>query len=397
MIGTMSPHRLVFVINSLHTGGAERVLDRLLRAAGDRKARYDIHVVLLDDDPQMIALPDFVRLHVLDGRGGMGRSYRQLRALLRRLDPALTVSFLVRANVATALSMRSLPGRSLLCERMHLGSHLRGRYSGWKLLVTRTLPRFAYRFADLILAVSNGVRDDLIQGFGLSPNRVRMIPNPYDLDAIRRAAAAAPPLDLPERYIVASGRLVKAKNFALLIDAYARADPDLPLMILGEGEERGPLQAQVRALGLDDRIRLAGYVPDPFSVVGRAAFCVAASRNEGFPNALAEAMVLGVPVLATDCPSGPAELLGASAGEPGTVRHAPYGLIVPDNDLSALAEGIVLFASDAGLRQDYAHAGSARMEDFRVESVAGAYWNVIDALSTEAAPEALRVDLNKAT
>lgn len=393
----MPAKTLVFVINSLHTGGAERVLDRLLRAAGERCTWYDIHVVLLDDDPQMITLPEFVTLHVLDGQGAMWRSYRQLRALLRRLDPALAVSFLVRANVATAAAMRPMPGRSLLCERMHLGSHLRGRYSGWKLWATRVLPRIAYRLADAMLAVSSGVRDDLVEGFGLPPGKVCTIPNPYDLDAIRRAADAALPVALPDRYIVASGRLVRAKNFALLIEAYARADVDLPVVILGEGEERAALQSRIDALGLNGRISLLGYVADPFPIVSRAAFCVAASRNEGFPNALAEAMVLGVPVLATDCPSGPAELLGAPAGAPGRVIYAPHGLIVPGDDPEALSAGLSLYAGDPDLRRRYGDAGRARMEDFRVETVAEAYWRVIDSLSSGGHAATLEVDRNRST
>ncbi|PAX06329.1 glycosyltransferase [Sphingomonas lenta] len=369
------------MINSIGSGGAERALGRILDAAGDRRGRYELHLALLDREPEMRALPMLDGRHRLDARGGLLRSVVQLRQLLRRLRPVLVVSLLVRANMATALAAPAAGARAVLCERMHLSSHLAGRYRGAKLRALRLLARRLYRRADLMLAVSEGVRRDLVERFGMPAGRVLTIENPYDVDRIVAGGARAPSIALPPAFIVAVGRLVAAKGFALLIDAYARADPPLPLVVLGEGPDRARFEAQAAAAGLGERIRFAGFVADPFAVMARAEFLVSASHNEGFPNAIAEAMALGVPVVATDCPSGPAELLGSEAGAPGEVAEAPFGLVVRDGDRDGLADAIGRMA-DPGLRARLAAAGRRRIEDFRAERIAERYWAAFDRFAS---------------
>lgn len=365
--------RIVFVINSIGSGGAERALDTILQAGGNWLARYEAHLVLLDDHPEMRDMPALDGRHCLDAGGGLIASVVRLRRFLHRLQPDLVISFLPRANLASALS--GGPWRRILCERMHMRSHLAGRYRGWRLAMIQRLMRAAYARATLVLGVSQGVSDDLIATFGAPAERVLTINNPYDLKLIADQAAKPPSIALPPVFLVAVGRLVAAKGFADLIQAYALADTALPLVILGEGPEQAPLAAQIREAGLSTRILMPGFLSDPWSVVGRARALLSASYNEGFPNAIAEALVLGRPVLVTDCPSGPAELLGAKAGAAGSVVQAPAGLIVPTGDIVALAQGIVML-DDPALRERLSTAATARMRDFKAEHIAEQYWQV---------------------
>lgn len=367
--------RIVFVINSIGSGGAERALDTILRAGNRRLARYETHLVLLDDQPEMREMFPLDGRHCLDAGGGLITSVVRLRRLLRHLQPDLVVAFLPRANLAAALSGGAW--RRILCERMHMGSHLAGRYQGWRLVTIHRLMRAAYARATLVLGVSQGVSDDLVATFGASKDRVLTINNPYDLELIAAQAKKPPSIALPHEFLVAVGRLVAAKGLADLVQAYALADPALPLLILGEGPDRATLAAQIQEAGLSTRILMPGFLSDPWSVVGRARALLSASYNEGFPNAIAEALALGRPVLVTDCPSGPAELLGAKAGAAGSVVEAPAGLIVPTGDIPALARGIVMLDEPA-LRERLSKAGIARMRDFRSERIAEQYWQVFD-------------------
>lgn len=370
--------RIVFVINSIGSGGAERALDTILRAGGERLERYELHLVLLDREPEMRAMPALDGHHCLDAGGELFKSVTRLRSLLHHMQPDLVVGFLVRANVAVAFSGGGW--RRILCERMHMRSHLAGRYRGWRRRLIHRLLGMAYARADTVLGVSQGVSDDLIATFGAPSARVKTINNPYDLDRIAADAAEAPSIALPPEYLLAVGRLVAAKGFAELIAAYTLASPPIPLVILGEGPERAALEARIAAAGLAGRVLMPGFLADPFAVMGRARALVSASHNEGFPNAIAEAMALGLPVLATDCPSGPADLLGAAAGTPGTVTEARAGLVVPMGDVAALARGIAML-DDEDQRMRLGAAARTRMEDFRVEWIAQQYWTVFDRLA----------------
>ncbi|EZP69668.1 putative glycosyltransferase [Sphingomonas paucimobilis] len=384
----------MFVINSLGSGGAERVLDNLLRTMGERAHRYDVVLTLLDEEPDMRVLPTVTERHCLRAQGGLVRSIVRLRRLVKYQRPDLVVSFLVRSNISTAL----LPqGRArILCERMHLSSHLAGRYSGAKLALLRRLPRWFYSRADTVLTVSEGVRHDLIAQFGLPPSLVRTINNPFDLARIIEESARSPSVSLPTHFCVAVGRLVAAKGFDQLITAYAEAKAPPALVILGEGPQRAALMRQISGLGLKDKVFLPGFVADPFAVMGRAQFLVSASHNEGFPNAITEAMALGRPVIATDCPSGPAELLGGHAPATGQIGMARYGMLVRDHDIAGLTAAINLMADDA-VRDRYSAAAALRAKDFALERIAALYWAVFDAL-LEAETAAFRTalsDLNR--
>jgi len=180
------------------------------------------------------------------------------------------------------------------------------------------------------------VADDMCKVSGLDRGKVITIYNP--IDATRLFAAAAEPLEddwfaagAPP-VMLAIGRLETQKNFPNLLRAFAmiRAGRKVKLLILGEGSERAHLTALVEELGVADDVRMPGFVANPAAYMARAAVFVMSSNWEGMPVAQMEALTLGTPVVSTDCPSGPAEILA----------NGTYGEMVPMDDPAALAGAV---------------------------------------------------------
>lgn len=331
--------RITFVINSLEGGGAERVLATVLQqwvALGDKDHVLDL--VLLDDLPRKYPLPVGLPVRVLDARQSLWRSTWRLRGALHAQRPDLVISFLNRANFAAILVAKLMDLRVLVSERVNTSSHFSSM--GWRGRMSKTLVRLLYPHADGVIAVSEGVAKDLEQNFGVAAQRLHVIHNPYDLAVLRHNAAATPEVTLPPNYIVGVGRLTRNKNFPLLLHAHALMPGDIHLVILGAGEQLQELQQLAGTLGSTQRVHFPGYLQNPHAVVARARAFVSSSDAEGFPNAAAEAMAVGTLVVMTDCPSGPAELLGGHAAPGQGVCTGRHGLLVPVGDRDALAAAI---------------------------------------------------------
>lgn len=388
------PRRIAFVINSLGPGGAERVLDQIMTKAPGRL--WDSHLVLLDRETEYRTPPGHITVHRLDCGRRLMASITQLKTSLAKIRPDLIVSFLVRANVATVIAARQLGIPCIISERSQLSTHLENEHAGARRLAAKAAPRLTYPMATRVIAVSDGVRSDLVTRFGVRRDRVQTIYNPYDLDRIQREALQPPEFALPARFIVSAGRLVKRKGFEDLLDAYALIGTTLPLCILGEGVERERLQARIKEMGLEDRVKLLGYARNPFAVLARAEMFVSPSHCEGFPNAIAEAMVLGVPVVSTDCPSGPAELLdgvesiGFESVHPGT-----FGLLTPVRKPALLARAIKQLM-EPDIRSHYSKMARARMNDFRIEAITAQFWDTFDEVLAKHVVKAGKLTLQAA-
>jgi N-acetylgalactosamine-N,N'-diacetylbacillosaminyl-diphospho-undecaprenol 4-alpha-N-acetylgalactosaminyltransferase len=190
-------------------------------------------------------------------------------------------------------------------------------------------------------------------------------------------------MDAP--YVVTMGRLVPNKNFRMLIDAFARSGIDGKLLILGDGPERGALTNQINALDLAGKVVMPGFAANPFPTLRRAKFFVSPSNAEGFPNALLEAMSVGIPVISTNCPSGPAEVLAGIARErvQGGVCFAPHGILVSPDDPAAMAEALRAM-QDPERRRVYSEQAAQRASEFGVARSRDAYWAVIRGQSSAA-------------
>ena len=190
---------------------------------------------------------------------------------------------------------------------------------------------------DGIIAVSHGVAEDVAGLLGWPVERIRVAPNPTVTPAIYEAAKA--PLDHPwfapgaAPVFLGVGRLVREKDFPNLIRAFAKVRAARPcrLVILGEGPERQQLLALAADLGVADDVQLPGFVDNPYAYMARASVFVLSSTREGLPNALNEALAIGTPLVSTDCPNGPYEILEAG-------RHGP---LVPVGDSNALAAAML--------------------------------------------------------
>jgi glycosyltransferase involved in cell wall biosynthesis len=334
--------RLTLVVPSLALGGAERVVARMANhwaAAGDavtvitlsatetdtytldaRVARMALGLMRHSTGPVRGAINNFIRI-------------RRLRAAILESQPEVVISFTDRMNVVTMSACRSLPVDTVISERIDPSQQPFGRRWSW-------LRRRVYPLARALVVQTETVRKQMEPIMRGRP--IYVIPNAVDAPLAAQTAREPRPTD-GSLQLAAMGRLAHQKGFDLLIDAFARAadgHPNWSLTILGEGPERRRLEEQINERGLDGRVRLCGWVPEPTTVLRNCDAFVLSSRFEGFPNALLEAMALGLPAISFDCPSGPSEI----------VRREVDGLLVPAEDIVALAAAINRLLSDDRLR-----------------------------------------------
>ncbi|NEX22693.1 glycosyltransferase [Thiorhodococcus mannitoliphagus] len=317
-------------------GGVERMLMNLVRGIASQGIPLDL-VLVRAASPHLGELPDAVRIVRLRASHtllavpelvGYLRAERPI-ALLAAKDRAGRAAVLARVLAGTQTRLVLRLGTNLsraMAERSTLARWL--RYAPIRLLYPRL---------DQVIAVSQGVAEDTARIARLPGRKITVIRNPVITPDLAEMAAAP----CPHRWLepgqppvlIGAGRLQRQKDFPTLLRAFAqvRAARDVRLIILGEGGARRELLTLARSLGVADALSLPGFQPNPYAFLARAAVFVLSSAWEGSPNVLTEAMALGVPVVSTNCPSGPAELL----------EDGRYGPLVPVGDVGALAAGIL--------------------------------------------------------
>ncbi|MGE0231115.1 MAG: glycosyltransferase [Flavobacteriaceae bacterium] len=358
-----------FFVRGLTGGGAQR--DAILLANGLAARGLACAIVTLDAEGPLAGLiSPGVRL--IDLGGGrklrMAAAVPALRRFFRDERPDVFVASEASGNTVAVIAARSLPRRDrpMLVLR-EVASPVQARASDPYIQnrIGYRLAPLIYPLADLVMTLTEAVRRDLIAHFRVPPERAAclgtnavMPDETYDrLGAMVRAPQPG--------LIAAVGRLSPEKDFATLIEAVdivAKTRP-VRLEIAGEGAERQALENLIRVRGLESRVRLLGYLHDPGDLLARAALFASSSRHEGFGNAIVEAMAAGVPVVSTDAPYGPREILGGGR----------WGRLVPVGDAPALAAAIVDALESSGSSAE----ARVRAGNFTAEAAAGAFLTLL--------------------
>ncbi len=323
--------RISIYLSSMCIGGAERVALNLCTGLCEKD--YDVDLVLVNEQGTLIdEVPEEVRIIDL-GSSRVLKSIVPLRRYLQTQEPDILYTMMTELNVAAVIAHRFTHSRT----RLVISEHNTPTTSADGLKdkgLLRLLP-FTYPYADHVVTVSDGVRDDLLDVVNLPDEDVSVIYNPIDIDRIR--VKADEPLDhqwLDDpnlNVILSAGRHAPQKGFDTLLRAFDRLDePNTRLILLGDGDERESLIELATELGIEDRTDFPGFVDNPFSYMAQADLFVLSSWYEGFGNVLIEAMAVGCPIVSTDCPSGPNEILD----------NGHYGALVPVKNDSAMATSI---------------------------------------------------------
>lgn len=342
-------HRhIALVISSLGAGGAERVLTILAAAWVDRGYRVTVLMLAGTDEPVHWPLDARVELralgllrvsrHVWQRLRNSWSRVRVLRRAIVATRPDMIVAFMDTANILTLAATLRLRIPVVVAEHNDPYHERLPR----RLAIAR---RLLYRRAAAITVLTERAARYFGQRLA---SRVHVIPNPIVAPDERLASGlgsdvSAEPVKPGVGLVVAMGRLVRQKGFDLLLDGFAQAALDRPglrLAIHGEGPDRAALEAHRERLGLAGRVSLPGITRDPAGMLSAADVFVLSSRWEGFPTVLGEAMALGLPVVAFNCPSGPAEM----------IRDGVDGLLVPPGDVPGLAKALLALVDDPALR-----------------------------------------------
>ena len=317
----------------LFGGGAERVMLTLAGEFARRGAAVDL-VLARAEGPLLPFIPAGVRLVDLRLRATITSVPRLLR-YLRRERPAALLATLHAAE--PALVARRFAGGDLRVVVRYANTFSREfADSGWRRKATLTLLKRLLPGADAVIAVSRRAAADLRRSVPRAAHLVRALPSPIVVPEI--AAQARAPVEHPwfadsrAPIVLAAGRLARQKDQPTLLRAFAAlaASRDARLVVLGEGPERAKLAALGRRLGIAGRVDFPGWVANPYAHMARAAVFVQSSTYEGLPLTLVEAMACGTPVVSTDCPSGPREIL----------EDGRYGRLTPPGDWRALADAV---------------------------------------------------------
>ena len=411
------PTKILLIIPNLGLGGAQRVFHDHSVELAKHYAITEAVFNLEGGDLYPSGNP-VVSLDVSGGGGALAKlqNFRRrisgLRQLRERLQPAVVISHLEGADYVNLLS--GGPGKTILCvhgSKLH-DANIRGPV-GW--LRKNVLIPLLYNRADRIVTVSRDIIPELAEGFGVKPDKLLTINNFFDVAQIE--AKSQEPLTAAERAVygtapvlVTSGRLTLQKNQSPLLNCFAALLRRRPakLVFVGDGELREALTDQARALGLrvyaawnqdaltpDHDVYFLGLQQNPFKYIRPAALFVFPSAWEGFPMALGEAMICGVPAVTTDCPTGPREMLAPNAAIPlvpiRTAENADFGVLMPmlnqpatlAADLRVWTDTLAALLDNPAVRERLGRLASQRMQDFTREKIFGQGLAMLEEVQAE--------------
>lgn len=359
--------KVLFVIDLIGAGGAQKVASTILKFIN--KSRFEVELALFTYKREFIYKPQInIKCHNLKVKRTR-YSIFPLVHLLKKIKPSIIFSTLSRidSTVNLALKISRINAKLILRSSNFLSIYLKENP-----FFTSLLSYWSYKNCDIIVASTYEMKKDMENNLNLDPNKIKVIHNPIDLQTIKRMSNESvnnnlfKEKDLENKpLIIAMGRLSKQKGYPYLFKALKIVKNELPskLVILGKGENKKYLEDLVKDLGILEDVIFLGFQSNPYKCIANADLFVLSSLWEGFPNALIEAMACETPVISTDCPSGPKEIITSGVN----------GILVPTRNPKALASAILKVLMDKDLSIKFTIAGKNRVNDFEVKRIVGKY------------------------
>lgn len=360
--------KIAIFLPDLRPGGAERM--RLQMATEWRNHGLDVDFILCNAVGELLQmLPPGIGVIDLKAER-MRKALLPLVRYLKREQPDVLLAAMWPLTVIAPIAARlaGFRGRVVVSEHNNMTAAYASRGAMHRFVMGMSM-RLGYALADAVVGVSKGVVDDLMLHTGQLRDKFYVIYNPASVGLDGSKTSRPLKLNGRNRVVLSVGTLKQQKRHDLLIAAFARLPTGLgaTLCILGEGAKRSQLERQIVSLGLEGRVLLPGFVADPLPWYAHADLFVLSSDYEGFGNVIVEAMEQGTPIVSTDCPSGPREIL----------EDGKYGTLTPVGDVEALADAML----NSLISMHDKDASKKRAQDFTIAKAANSYLSLFVAKS----------------
>ena len=362
--------RVGLFIPNLDLGGAQRVAVNL--STGLVKRGCETEIIVACKRGRLIESVDSEVNIVSLGVSRTVYSVPYLVWRMNRIDYDAIISFMGYVNICAIVSSKASLSNHVSILTEHTTVSAQSGAQGGRSYAVQHLSKILYPMSDAVVTVSEGVAEDLKEEIGLSDHQVCTIYNPVVTDELHQLSGievSHPWIECEEPLILGVGRLIRDKNFGLLLKAFKRLNEELSarLIILGEGRERSRLERLSKRLGVQERVAFPGFKTNPYRYMAASDLVALSSDREGFGNVLVEAMACGTPVVSTNCRSGPSEIL----------EEGKWGSLVPVGNALELARAIQSTLNDPPSPRLL----KKRAEDFTDRKAAEKYISLIEKFS----------------
>jgi N-acetylgalactosamine-N,N'-diacetylbacillosaminyl-diphospho-undecaprenol 4-alpha-N-acetylgalactosaminyltransferase len=385
----MQKKKVAILINALEVAGAEKVVAQIINSF---YTQFDLHLVLLNNTIEFELPVNDIAIKAIDNANLSTRKRAKdilkipinalrLKKYLQKNDIEICFSALNRSNYINCfLRILNWKGAILISERSHTSSAYDPATVTGK--TGRFLVKKLYPFANVIVPNSVGIKFDLTQNFHLT-NEFNVIHNPVNITKQQKEMCeAVDDVSFSNFTFSHVARIEKGKNHAVVLTAISKIKHrNFTVLFIGQGPLEEQIKTQAKKMGISDKLVFLGYRQNVVKYVARSQCHLLTSDAEGFPNALLEALACGTPVISTDCPTGPRELLSGNFLHNCSidgVEKSNYGLLVPVNDADALAAAMLMMMDDEILCSKYADAGVERAKDFDLPIIMNQYGELLN-------------------